>query len=220
MKKLIVTLLCAMFLCAMLQPVVFAVSDSIEIEVDGHQLTLLFDPSEQFSNVNGGNLQASFYTYLDDSNDLYELYMIFPVDVQSGVTLDPAYARQNASETSVVLIVTTKASADYYFAGQTDDTDATDYTIHFDSVTESGTGRTYSGTLSASMIGMAADDETELMSLSIRDARFSFTMPMDGEQPSEESPEETLPPDIEDAFDDNDYDSFAEPAPTREIYRV
>ena len=221
MKKLIITLLCAMLLCTMLQPAVLAASESIEIELKGRQLNLMFDRSEQFSYVTGSNVQASFYTYLDESNDLYELYMIFPRDVQSGATIDPAYARQHAPETSVVLIVTTAVGVEYYFAGQAESTDASDYTIIFDSVSESDTGLSYSGTLSASMIGMSGQTDSEIAPISIQGARFSFTMPAGNDGDSrEDSPMDTLPPDVADEFGDNADAPLATPAPSREVFSV
>lgn len=220
MRKLIVTLLCAFMLCALVQPAVLAASDSIEIEVNGRQLTLMFDRSEQFSNVENGNVQASFYTYLDSSNDLYELYLIFPEDVQSGTTIDPAYAMQSAPETSVVMIVTTPTSVNYYFAGQAEDADNTDYTMTFETVTDSGAGRTYSGTLSASMIGMAAETEEEIAPVNIHNARFSFTMPLDSGDSGDPAPDESLPPDVDDAFGNDDPFEDYSPAPTREVYRI
>ena len=165
MKKRIIALFCAIWMCLAVPSVGMAASDTLELELNGRALTLKFDPSEQFSNIAGGNVQASFYTYLDGSNDLYELYMIFPRDVQSGVVVNPEYARQNAPETSVVLIVTVGEKVDYYFAGQADGSDATDYTITFESVVDSGTERTYTGTLSASMVGMAGESEEEIDSI-------------------------------------------------------
>lgn len=222
MRKLMITLLCALIFCVALQPAVLAASDSIEIEVNGRQLNLMFDPSEQFSNVSGGSVQASFYSYLDDSNDLYELYLIFPYDVQSGTTINPEYARQNALETSVVMIVTTQSGANYYFAGQAESTDGTDYAMTFETVTDSDAGRTYSGTLSASMIGMAADTDTEIGPLYIQGARFSFTMPESGGDMPEDMPDDILPDDGDAPYGGDDYDPFANPspAPTRQTYRI
>lgn len=222
MKKLFVTLLFTLILCVALQPAVLAASDSIDIEINGRQLSLMFDRSEQFSNITDGNVQASFYTYLDDSNDLYELYLIFPQDVESGTTLDPEYAFKNAPETSVVMIVTSNASVDYYFAGQAEDSDGADYTMNFESVTDSEAGRTYSGTLSASMIGMSGDTEMEITPLTIQNAHFSFTMPLNGDGSADESPYEIIPPEDELPYEEytDDYLPFVSPEPTREVYRV
>ena len=223
MRKLVFTLLCALIACAALHPAVLAASNSIDVEINGQQLNLLFDPSEQFSNITDGYVQASFYSYMDESNDLYELYMIFPRDVQPGTTIDPAYAQQSAPESSVVMIITTQAGGtNYYFAGQADTTDGTDYVMTFETVTDDEDGRTYSGTLSASMVGMAADTETEIESVSIQSARFSFTMPTQTESAPEDQPGDTEPGDEYAPYDGDDYDPFANPspAPTQETYRV
>ena len=218
MKKRIVALICALLFALSVQPVGLAASDTLELDLNGKSLTLKFDPSEQFSNITGGNVQASFFAYLEGSNDLYELYMIFPLDVQAGVTIDPAYARQNAPETSVVMIVTVGENVDYYFAGQTDTTDTTDYAITFENVEDSGSERTYTGTLSAAMVGMDGNTEDEIDSIRFEGARFSFTMPMR----SDRLPDDTPPPTEDDPFDD--YDPFDDldptPAPSRETFRV
>lgn len=218
MKKLIVALLCAIAMCALLQPAVLAASESIEIYVNGRSLNMPFDRSEQFSNITDGNVQASFYTYVED-DDLYELYLIFPEDVQPGTTIDPAYASQNAPETSVVMIITTPTSVNYYFAGHAEANDGTDYAITFDSVADTGTGRTYTGTLSASMVGMAADTDTEIAPLTIDGARFSFTMPLGGPDDGD-APDDSQPPADMEPYGDDDPFANPTPAPTRETYRV
>lgn len=225
MKKRIVALFCAILFFMAVQPAGFAASDTLELELNGLKLTLQFDPSEQFSNITGGNVQASFYTYLEGSNDLYELYMIFPRDVQTGTTVDPEFARQNAPESSVVLIVTAGEKVDYYYAGQTDSTESTDYAMTFESVVDSGAERTYTGTLSAAMVGMAGDFQTEISSIQFEGARFSFTMPMRADRlPEETPPEDTLPPATEEPFGDNydpfDTDADPTPAPERDTFRV
>lgn len=220
MRKLIIALLFAFMLCATLNPAVFAASNSMDIEIDGRQINLMFDPSEQFSEVSDGYVRASFYTFTDDGSGLYELYLIFPWDVQPGTTIDPEYARQNASRTSVMMTVATKADTYYYFAGQVESTDGTDYTLSFETVTDSDAGRTYSGTFSADMVGMSVDSDMEFDTLRIQDARFSFTMPA-RDNAAPDAPEATQPDDV-DPFGGDDYDPFAapSPAPTRQTYRV
>ena len=219
MKKRIVALICAFMMCLMCQNVGLAASDTLELDLNGRALTLHFDPSEQFSNVSGGSVQASFFTYIGGSDDLYELYMIFPRDVQPGTTVDPEYARLSASEASVVMIITIGDKVDYYFAGQSEGAEGTDYAITFESVEDSGTERTYTGTLSASMVGMDGNTEAEIDSIHFDGARFSFTMPMRADT----LPDDTLPPATDDPFGD-DYDPFNEtdptPAPSRETFRI
>ena len=217
MKKLIVALLCAVMMCALLQPAVFAASDSMQITISGRQMALMFDPSEQFSYISEGTAQACFYGYMEGTEDLYELYMIFPWSVQSGTVLDPGYAMQFAPETTVLMVVTKNARANYYFAGQSDETDGISYAITFESVSDSDAGRTFSGTLSATMIGVADDFETEVPPISFKNARFSFTMSTNAD--SEPDPGESMPPIEGDPFGDGD-DPFAEPlpSPTPEIY--
>lgn len=217
MKKLIIALLCAILMCAMLQPAVFAASDSIEITISGRQTSLMFDRSEQFSYVSGGLAQACFYGYMEGTNDLYELYMIFPWSVQAGTVIDQIYALQFAPDTTVLMVVTKETRANYYFAGQADDDNGTSYVMTFESVSDSDAGRTFTGTLSANMIGVADDFETEVPPVSFKNARFSFTMPNNTD--SEPAPDESMPPIEDDPFGDG-VDPFAEPvpSPTPEIY--
>ena len=67
MKKRIVALICAFMMCLMCQNVGLAASDTLELDLNGRALTLHFDPSEQFSNISGGRVQASFFTYIGGS---------------------------------------------------------------------------------------------------------------------------------------------------------
>ena len=156
--------------------------ESIEIQINGSPVTLTFDSSEEYSSVLNGLVQASFYAYSSDSEYLYELFLNFPDTVESGSSVTPEYALQNAPLSSVVLVISDRETEQYYYAGQSDGAiypAGSSYAIDFDSVSDSGADRTYSGRLSASLVGMNADSSTPLASFSIENAPFSFTMPME-----------------------------------------
>ena len=61
---------------------------------------------------------------------------------------------------------------------------------------------------------------TELTPVSIQNARFSFTMPMQGDTAPEEFPEDSAPPADADPFAEENPFADPTPAPTREVYRV
>lgn len=211
MKRTIAVLLLLAILCcstaATADPEVW---EAIEIDIDGRSLSLGFDASEEYSSVANGTVQASFYTYADNSEYLYELYMTFPVSVQAGSTITPEYAIEYAPDASVVLIVSTPEDERYYFAGQVDGAvypDESDYTIAFDSVSVSGDTRVYTGRLSAALVAM----DLPLGLLTIEDAPFSFTMSVsesDADDPG-------FPFGTPNPFDDS-----AAPSPTQKVWKV
>ena len=215
MKKLIALLLFALLMAGILAATaeenLFDVPDnaesgtadfsagSIQIEINGQPTVLGFDNSLEYSSVQDGTVQASFYAYSEDREYLYELYMIFPESVQTGSTITPEYAAKNAPDCSVVLIISNKEVEQYYFAGQIDGKaypDGSAYTMYFDSVSASDSGRTYSGRLSAAPLGLSDDSDTLMKSFRIDEAPFTFSMSIaensdgsEGNNPFQEAPE-------------------------------
>ncbi|MBQ6324554.1 MAG: hypothetical protein IJI26_00635, partial [Clostridia bacterium] len=53
-------------------------SDGITLTVDGETVQLAYDASPQYSSIQGGLVQASYYAYGADGKTLYELYITFP----------------------------------------------------------------------------------------------------------------------------------------------
>ena len=194
-----------------------ASGESIEIEVNGRSVLLGFDSSEKFSVVSGGTVQASFFAYSDNSELLYELYMIFPEAVETGSTVTPEYAIQHDPDCSVVMIISSTDVEQYYFAGQVDGAiypSDSAYSITFDSVSLANGQRTYKGRLSASLIDMDNAANTPLVNFRIDNAPFSFTMPAGSSAAEPEFPE--IPGDEADPF----ADFPAAPEPTEKAWRI
>ena len=220
MKKRFAALFCAMvlILCgaafAWEPSASDAMSEGIQLTLNGNVINLSFDSSDKYSSIVDGNVQASFYAYFGDPEKLYELYMIFPEAVQPGVTVDPAYAMQHAPDCSVVMIVTAGQTESYYFAGQVDGKpypDSSAYAISFQAVESNETGSAFAGTLSATLVGVEMDSGNVLERVEIVDAPFSFTMPAANRLELGDDPiahEQTVAPDFFSA------DPAATPAPT------
>ena len=200
--------------------------EGLLLNVDGRELTLNFDGSEEYSSVINGRVLASFYTYTDNSERLYELTMTFPEAVQVGDVVDTQYALSQNPDCSVAAIFSTSEAAIYYFSGVMDGqvypADAS-FSITFDAVSDSENGRVYMGRLSAHLVGMDmfGGPETERKLLDIADAPFSFTMPARNRrtpentpQPGTDVPGDTTPP------ADDLFESTVTPAPTQETVRV
>jgi len=89
--------------------------DGITLEVDGESVHLAYDASPQYSSIQGGTVQASYYAYGADSKTLYELYITFPDTARAGMIITPEYASLTGEESSVVLIVSRDGVETYYF---------------------------------------------------------------------------------------------------------
>ena len=234
MKRVLVLLLCLLMSAAMLAAMAEGdpfeqlpegnhaaaegSANAIEIVIDGNATPLSFDASTEFSSIMDGTVQASFYAYSANSEYLYELYMIFPVTVQSGSTLTPEYALQHDPDCSVVLILSSKEKEQYFFAGQSDGKiypDNSTYTMTFDTVSATESSRTYAGTLSASLAAMDPDTGTPLVPFEIQNAPFRFTIPVS--QTPEENPFGDVPEDLPDAFDPRPMET---PTAAPDTYRV
>lgn len=213
MKRLIALalLVCLLALAAQAE----GLRDAVRLNVEGRELTLAFDPSEEYSVVSDGLARASFYTYASQPDRLYELTLLFPADVRSGDVIDTAYALAGSPECSVVAIFTNAAEVNYYFAGVVDGTaypDESSFAITFDTVTGEGGDRTYTGRITASLVGMDMYSDSDLKYYQIADAPFSFTMPAGNRIDSESDPD--------DGYNPFDPGSQPTPAPTPEVRRV
>ena len=242
MRKTLLCMLCLLLSMAMLLPAVTAEEsfpddpfdhqdgggvdaldgsrESIEIVINGTNTPLAFDGSTQFSSIMDGTVQASFYAYSNNSDYLYELYMIFPDTVQSGSVITPDYALQNHPDCSVVLILSNKDNEQYFYAGQVDGrvypTDAS-YSMRFDTVTSTDSTRTYTGKLSAALAPMDPDSGDPIVSFKIENAPFSFTISLEQDtedgNPFQEFPDDELPGPL-------DPGAFVQPTPTQKAYKV
>ena len=223
MKKIIAI---ALALCLACVPGLAEASrEGIMLEVEGGSVTLNFDSSAEYSSVVSGSAVASFYTYTDGGNRLYELTMTFPETVRAGDVVDTQFALTNPN-CSVAAIFSTKDEAVYYFSGVIDSAvypRESSFAITFDAVSDSENGRVYMGRLSAHLVGMDmfGGPETERKLLDIADAPFSFTMPARNRrtpentpQPGTDVPGDTTPP------ADDLFEPTVTPTPTQEIVRV
>lgn len=184
MKRIISAWLC---LCVMLLGAVGLceagagdISEAIRLQLGQQTIRLDFDSSEKFSAVSDGLVQASFYTYGDTKNQLYELYMVFPENVTPGTTVTPEYAMQGYPDTMVTLIVTNGSSESFYYAGLVNGEpypNQSAYSIAFESVSTTDVGTTYTGTLTASLMGVGMINGETVETVTITGAPFSFTMP-------------------------------------------
>lgn len=193
MKKLIAALLCALFALvpAMAEPLPDASlqsgaraassGDALEIEFDGQDMALEFDASPEYSSVEGGLVQASYYKYSDDGVKLWELYLIFPETTQPGMVITPEYSALSGEESSVVLIVSDSQTMEelYYLSSVMDDgayPEGSDYTITLEDILEADGATTYSGTLSAVLVAMDMSTGETKDTLVIEETPFRFTL--------------------------------------------
>ncbi len=171
---------------------------SIELDINGEKVTLDFDASPQYSSIEGGTVQASYYRYLDDNSKLYELYMIFPDSAAAGMVISPDYSALTGEESSVVLIVSDlKAEQElYYFSSQMNGAvypeDST-FAIAIDDIRTTGGATTFSGSLSATLIALDMATGAAEDTLQIGETPFSFTI--GGETDRPETPAPTALPD-------------------------
>lgn len=157
------------------EPQAEAGNNGIQLDIGGKRLTLDFDPSPEYSSIQNGLVQASFYAYGDDSATLYELYLVFPETVQSGMVISPDYAALTGEECSVALILSENDEETYYYSGLMDGVvypGGSDFDITFDAISENR----YSGTLTATLIALDLASGTVKDTLNITSAPFSFTL--------------------------------------------
>ena len=172
-------------------------SDGITIAVDGETVRLAYDASPQYSSIQGGLVQASYYAYGADGKTLYELYITFPETARAGMVITPEYASLTNEESSVVLIVSRDSVERYYFSSLLDGSvypQGSGFTIAFDSVSPEGGSVSYAGTLSANLIAldMASGDVAD--TLEIPDTPFRFTVSGQLSAPLPDAPKPTGEP--------------------------
>lgn len=180
------------------------VQEAIELQIDGQSLMLNFDGSEEFSFVQDGMVQASFYGYSADASLLYELYLFFPQDIQSGTTVTPEYATQNGlQDCSVMMIISSNAGEVFYYASQMDGASypaGSSYAMRFDAVSQTAGGLTYTGDLTAALMEVDLIEGPSTGGMQISEAPFSFTMPIAAGSAAPnapvQTPEPTLRPDM------------------------
>ena len=171
--------------------------EAIEITIDGRSTQLAFDGSQEYSSIIDGTVQASFFAYSDNSEYVFELYMVFPDTVRSGSVLTPEQSLKDDPDCSVVLILNAMDKEQYFFAGQSEGRiypDGSTYSMNFESVTSSELSRTYTGTLTATLAAMDQDTGDPLVPFAIQDAPFTFTISLE-ENDEDGNPFEEFPHD-------------------------
>lgn len=156
-----------------------AASENIVIEIDGVPLALNFDSSPEYSQIEGGWVQASFYTYAEDDL-LYELYITFPESAGAGSSITSDDLSAANAESSVVLIVSDAQDERYYFSSQMNGAvypQNSHYAIRLDTVENRDGGIAYTGALSATLVTLDMVSGAASASLSFENAPFSFTIP-------------------------------------------
>lgn len=173
-----------------------AEEQSIQIDIDSRRLTLDFDPSTAYSFINNDHAQASFYAYVDGMEHLYELFIVFPANVQSGASITPESVQADDISTSVVLIESTDSAQTYYIAGQVEGElypSGSHYTISVESVSESDGVRSYSGHLSANIVELNLSDGSTGRTFTIDNAPFNFALTLDTTPESDYNPFDDIP---------------------------
>ena len=153
----------------------------------GESLLLSFDPDPEYSGRMDGALQLSFYAY--DASGAYclELYLMLP---ENPVVGEPAFA-------SLYLYEGDGSGETLYFASEKDGAalpsgsslklDLEQVDVHADAIS----GR---GALEATLFAYRDNLPTGEM-LTLNDARFSFTLPLNADAQGGAAPAFTLPPD-------------------------
>lgn len=169
-------------------------ADSITLTVDGETVQLAYDASPQYSSIQGGLVQASYYAYGADGKTLYELYLTFPESARAGMVITPEYAAMTNEESSMVLIVSKDSVETYYFSSLLDGSvypAGSSFSIAIDSVGEESGMVSYAGTLSANLIALDMASGDVAATLAIPVTPFSFTVSGQLSSPLPSAPEAT-----------------------------
>lgn len=172
-------------------------ADSITLQINGKEVRLAYDASPQYSSIQGGTVQASYYAYDADGKTLYELYITFADTARAGMVITPEYASLTNEESSVVLISSLDGLETYYFSSVLDGSvypQGSGFTITIDSVSDEGGAIRYDGTLSASLIALDMSSGETAATLDIPATPFSFTVTGRLSSPIPDGPEPTKAP--------------------------
>lgn len=171
MKKRLAILLCVLFLLSWTHAETFSPTSAHTMLSDAHPraasvenglslrfrdetILLDFDSDPYYSYVENGTVCASFYVETTDS--LYELYLLFPETVISGQTITPSSMMQAEQYDSGIVLSHISDDEDLYcLAGQDEYgayPDASDYSIHFESITLHENTVDYVGTFECTLV--------------------------------------------------------------------
>ena len=157
----------------------------------GYTLPFAFDSDPAYSYFDGEIVQADFY--FESERVAYDLFLMFPVNVRSGETLNPENAAQWGNEDAGVLLRTiTEKGESHAFALAYESQPypyGTNFSIEFDSVENDGTVLRASGAFSARLL-----PEFALTSGGYVDISGSFQMEISLKEEIEEDEQDGIRP--------------------------
>ena len=156
------------------------------------RISLAFDPSDDYSNVMDGVVQACFFAYDSSERNFLELYLLIPRNVAAGDVL----RSEESKDSSIYLYEISMDSETLFFAGDLGGApDGSSFVLTIDSVETTDAAIHMSGSLTARLCrydGSAPQRDF----LSISEAYFDFSLPLDGDSPapsSTQEPEQFVP---------------------------
>lgn len=169
MKKRLAILLCVLLLLSWthaetLSPTSVTLSDThpratsvengLSLRFRDETIFLDFDSDPYYSYVENGFVCASFY--VETTEALYELYLLFPETVVSGQTITPSSMMQAEQFDSGIVLSYISDDEDLYcLAGQDEYgayPDAADYSVYFESITAGENTVDYVGTFECTLV--------------------------------------------------------------------
>lgn len=155
------------------------VQNAIAGSIAGSSLILEFDPSEEFSNINSGYIQACFFAYDSAEKNYIEIYLFLPGTIAAGDVINAQTAIENGVDLTCVGLYEVFENGDEaeYLAGQIESgiyPVNSSYTVIIDSAEMSGAEIIVSGSLDAVLVDTADFGQ----SVTVSGARFHFAMPV------------------------------------------
>ena len=174
------------------------------------RVSLIFDPSADYSNADDTIVQACFFAYDSTNENFLEMYLLIPRNAAPGDVLTNA----GGEDCSIYLYETFQGAETFYYAGGLGNSGpaGSSFEMTVEAVETTDSAITMSGRLRAELArySISSLEQTEL--LTINEALFRFQLPLEAnpfaptptEQPNpfaSESPESTFPslPDFSDS---------------------
>ena len=138
------------------------------------RISMTFDPSDEYSVVEEGIIQACFFTYDAAEESFLEMYLLLPDDVAAGDVLRIGDGR----ECALYLYEFSLYGDTLYFAGDLyDSPDGSSFALTIDSAETTDSAIHISGHLTAYMCRYE-DDQVVSEYLTVSQAQFDFTLPV------------------------------------------
>lgn len=171
-----------------------AAGDGLNLTIDDIEIKLDFDSDPQYSSCSNGYVQASFFAY-DESDVLYELFMVFPDTVTSGSSVtSESCIKAGDEESGLMLFVGDACSMATQFKDSAFPSGCS-YEIRFSEIRKNGADWTFTGTVEGSLI-VIDENYNPLSETDEISGEFRFTMSMDGSAPAPSAtPDSSAAPD-------------------------